>query len=213
MKTPSPDSADELRAGYRRYLERRGTPDRGACPDPEALLGVVERSSPEPDRLEVLDHVMQCPACLEELELLRRLERSRPSRRAGIRPWLAAAASMAILLGAGYGVWRGVGDRGGRIFRGPNAALELLSPGPGQPGSGSVNFLWRSVPGAFEYHLEILDPQGEPLFDGVTPDTTFLLDLGDHPRVRGDVAWWVRARLRDGTERASETRRLALPGD
>ena len=212
MKFPSPDSPQELRAAYQRFLERRGSLDTPPCPDPEELLALVEARSAEEDRLRILDHLAQCPQCQREFDLLRTLADAKPTRVFQLRPWMAAAASVAILFGAGYGVWTGARGGGDAVLRGPESSVELVSPAGGEVGPGEVEFLWRPSGDAFAYVFEILDLNGLSLFSQVTADTSFLLDMDGHPELEGGLLWWVRARLRDGTERSSEARGLDLPG-
>jgi len=208
---PSPDSTQDLRAAYQLFLARRGSPDNSSCPDPDELLALVESRSAEEDRLRVLDHVAQCSRCRREFDLLRAVADAQPTRTFQVRSWMAAAASVAILFGAGYGVWRGVGRGGDAVLRGPESSVELVKPAAGEVGPGEVEFQWRSSEDAFEYVFEILDPEGQSLFTRVTTETSFLLDLDEHPAFERGVGWWVRARLRDGTERTSETRGIELP--
>jgi hypothetical protein len=49
---------------------------REGCPDVERLLALVERSGSEEARLALLDHVMACPHCHAEFELLRATHRA-----------------------------------------------------------------------------------------------------------------------------------------
>lgn len=52
---------------------RRVSGDRSDCVSPEQIADFVESRLPERYRLEVADHIMACPACREEFELLRAL--------------------------------------------------------------------------------------------------------------------------------------------
>lgn len=49
---------------------------RERCPEVERLLALVERSGSEEARLTLLDHVMACPHCHAEFELLRAAHRA-----------------------------------------------------------------------------------------------------------------------------------------
>lgn len=210
MKTP-PESVQELRDAYQRSLELRDGSDRTSCPDPEDILAVVEGRSPEEARLEILDHVAQCPGCRRELDLLRGLREARPPEGRRSTPWLAAAASVLVLFGAGYGLSR-IGGEDRPVMRGPESALELLSPAEGVADPGEIHFLWHSEPGAYEYVLEIVDGEGRSLLERVLTDTAVVMDLEDLPSRDESLQWWVRARLQDGTQRVSEARKLEIPG-
>jgi hypothetical protein len=201
---------DRIRQAYRDALERRGQTDDTSCPDPEALLSLAEGAGPEAERLEVLDHVMSCSTCRQEFELLRALAVARPRERNWLRSWMAAAASVVLLAGAGYAVWWQMGP-GDTVYRGADSGVELVAPESGGSVDGDVQFVWRGESGAFEYVLEILDPDGGSLLRRTTADTLVIVHLPDHPGLSGSVRWWVRARLDDGTEKVSETRPLNLP--
>ena len=97
-------------------------------------------------------------------------------------------------------------------MRGPESSVELVSPAAGEVGTGRIDFRWRTIEDAFEYVFEIMDQEGRSLLAQVTADTSLILDLDEHPAIEGDLLWWVRASLPDGTERNSETRRLELTG-
>lgn len=210
MESSLPDKTPEIRAAYQRFLEGPGSMAERPCPDPENLLALAEGAFSEDDRLRTLDHVAQCPHCRREFDLLRAVAGAKPKPKTRIRPWMAAAASVTILFGAGYGVWMGMDGGRDPVLRGPESSVELLSPASGQEGVGPIEFQWQPVSNAFEYILEILDLEGESLHTHTTSDTSYRMDLGQQPALEGDLLWWVRARLRDGTELSSQTRPIGL---
>ena len=59
-------------------LALRGETETGreACPEVERILTLVEGSGSEEARLALLDHVMACPHCHNEFELLRAAHRA-----------------------------------------------------------------------------------------------------------------------------------------
>lgn len=66
--------ADErLRLSYDRLLAVRAAQggDRSACPGVEELAALLAREGDEEVRLARLDHVMGCPFCQPEFELMR----------------------------------------------------------------------------------------------------------------------------------------------
>ena len=210
MKSRLPDSTPKLRAAYRQALERCGSLTESPCPDPEELLALVEERSADEDRLRTVDHLAQCPECRRDFDLLRAVERAKPARKVQARPWMAAAASVAILFGSGYAVWSGLGGGGDPVLRGPESSVELLSPQEGAVGPQEIEFSWQPLPDAYEYVFEILDLEGESLFTRTSSNTSYRLDLAQNPNLEGDLLWWVRARLGDGTERSSQPRPLAV---
>ncbi len=66
-------SDERLRTTYDRMLMFRAetSSDRTACPPVERLGALVRREEDEESRLALLDHVMSCPFCQAEFELLR----------------------------------------------------------------------------------------------------------------------------------------------
>lgn len=66
-------SDERLRTTYDRMLTFRAetSSDRTACPPVERLGALVRREEDEESRLALLDHVMSCPFCQAEFELLR----------------------------------------------------------------------------------------------------------------------------------------------
>jgi hypothetical protein len=67
-----------LRRSYDMMLALRAEASLGreGCPEVERLLALVERSGSEEARLALLDHVMACPHCHAEFELLRAAHRA-----------------------------------------------------------------------------------------------------------------------------------------
>jgi hypothetical protein len=171
-----------------------GSPD---CVSPEALLALVRREGPEAVRLQTLDHVMGCDACLREYELLRGIEKAGEevgaTGSAVRRIWrmapLALAASVLLLIGIGVGYERLA--EGPDVVRGGGESIVLLTPASGVPANSEVAFSWTSVPEAHSYELELLDRNNSPVFSRTTKDTAVVLPRGEIPA--GQYRWWVRA--------------------
>jgi hypothetical protein len=96
-------------------------------------------------------------------------------------------------------------------MRGPESPVELLSPPPGEEAMGEIEFQWQAAPDAFEYVFEVLDLEGESLFTHTSDETSYRMDLDQHPELEGNLLWWVRVRLLDGTESNSPTRPFQVP--
>jgi len=66
-------SDERLRQSYDRLLAIRADtgPDRTACLPVERIAALIRREEEEDSRLALLDHVMACPFCQSEFELLR----------------------------------------------------------------------------------------------------------------------------------------------
>jgi hypothetical protein len=208
-------SGDELRAAYA-SATAAGATHRADCPSPDALRAAVrgEGGGDPAERLRVLDRAFACPACRRELALLHAVSEPPPRGRAAweARPWgrlasLAAAASLLVAVGV-YGVGRWGGGRE-EVTRAAAADPALVAPAPGAAlAGGPVTFVWRRVPGAFRYTLELDAADGAVLYTAQTADTALVAPLGGV--AAGEHRWSVRARLDDGSERRSESRPLRL---
>ena len=183
----------QLRDIYTRSLTKRAE-----CPSPDALEALVTRAGAEESRLATLDHVMSCVACKQDFELLRAIHaaeqvntQARPRR--SVTPWLAAAV---VLVAAGA-----------------LTVTELKRPNPTRGSSpssdialvGAMNgsLVWRAIPDAVRYDVEIVDASGVTIFHASVAsagDTTAALPT---TLPSGSLSWWVRATLRDGSERRS----------
>lgn len=209
---------EQLRELYGRAIAAHNDARRLACPSPDALLAVARREGPESERVQTLDHVMSCPVCRKDFELLRAIERGqRIEAREGAkrirlqRPigvalitGLAATLVFAAVIGPRNEWWRGRSD----VVRDAAADVVALSPASGaELSSGPIDFSWRAVPGARSYLLELLTPDGATLATRRTTDTT--VTMTDVRLAPGDYRWWVSARL-DGGERRSPARRLRI---
>jgi len=209
---------EELRAAYMRAEKTERPSSRAGCPDPDAVIALVQRKGPEVTRLETLDHTMSCAACRREFELLRAIDageqreakgdaRARPAR------WhqplmLALAASIVLAIGVGPGLdwWR---ERDATVTRGDAGSIIIVSPEsdaalPAAP----RRFVWRTVPGAGRYTVELLGADFSPRISETTADTSIVLS-GVTDLATGEYRWWVRAEL-PGGERRSEVRTLRI---
>jgi hypothetical protein len=75
-------SDERLRQSYDMLLGVRSgeSADRSHCPPVEELQALVHREQEEEARLALLDHVMACPFCQPEFELLRAASRASGER-------------------------------------------------------------------------------------------------------------------------------------
>lgn len=227
-------SDEGLREAYARAVATRAPGRRTACPVPEAILSVVRREGSDEQRLTVLDHVMACPTCGAEFELLRAIERAgekaagegaeamtgehrdaEPGRVVGFigwRRWAPLAAAAALVLVVALGPGRRLWAPSAEPVRGGEPSLALVGPPTGIASSGGpITFAWRSAPGAAGYRFELLTGGGAVALSRTTADTVLVLALpaGLAP---GDYRWWVTATGADGSETRSEMRALRLPG-
>jgi hypothetical protein len=204
-------SDERLRELYAAALAT-GRTGSGQHPAPEALAALARREGPEATRLAVLDHVMACPACRREFDLVRAVEGAGAAAgavRRGRPAWLlptALAATVLVAVGLGEHALRsGEAD----VPRGGKADIELLQPGPQAPAGATVTFAWRPVSGARRYELELLDSTGNLAAAAATSDTT-----AEPPAVAalppGAYRWWIRTTTMDARTLQSELRGLRL---
>jgi hypothetical protein len=188
-------SDTRLQELYAQALARRSDATAAGCVTPEQLLALVQREGAESDRLATLDHVMGCPACRREFDLLRavesagrRITQDPPVRSIGRRlASFALAASLLLAVGVGLLVRnRTAGD----AVRGGKGPLTLLSPDIYVPPGQEIIFAWRPVPGGSRYRIEVMDQSGKAIFSEVTRDTTVIWRAG-LPAGK-QYQWWVR---------------------
>ena len=166
---------EELRTAYAGQLDARRGSDRGGCPGPETLHRAIIHRGPERERLATVNHVMSCAACLHEFETLRSLEYAFPADRVVPRA-LAVAATVVVILGAGI-LWRSSRSEPDRVMRGGDV-IQLVSPVSASRPSLPVTLIWRALPGAGAYRVEIVADDGRLVRTRVTPDTSLLVDAG-----------------------------------
>jgi hypothetical protein len=197
---------------YAEALARRGSGSAQDCVSPEQLLRLIRRQGAESDRLAALDHVMSCPACHREFDLLRAVESAGrritgdPVRSIGRRlaPF-ALAASLLLVVGVGLLVRQ---QSSGDTVRGGGAPLTLVSPETDVPPGRPITFVWRPLPGVNRYELEVLGQNGKAVFSEVTRDSTLTWSAGEL-RPGMTYQWWVRD-LTPGSRLVSPVRPLRV---
>jgi hypothetical protein len=205
---------EELRAAYAtRAPDAAHSPN---CPSGEELLAAIRGTGPNVDRLRVLDRAMRCEACRRELALLRAVSEPAAAQRPSVKPYawrrwapLAAAASIVLVVGL-IGIQRLFNGADNDVVRaGGSGEPVLLAPASGSAvAPGPVTFIWRPLPSALRYTLEIAAADGTVLGSTPTADTTAIALLSAAPNA--EHRWWVRAHLDDGSERRSQTRLLRV---
>ena len=203
---------DRLRVAYKTGLEQRASASRGAHPEPEALVALVERSGSEAVRLEILDHVMSCDPCRRELDLVRAglgavgLQRQRTWFRSPSVGLMALAATLLLVAGVRLYVAAQDAESGPRL-RGGSAIT--VHPVRWLPSVGA-GLAWRPTDGADSYRLEVVDESGTAVVDSILRDTSFVLA---DSLVRGHrgISWLVTATLGDGSTVTSLPTRLIPP--
>lgn len=201
---------EELRRAFQAGTSTNPT-GRRECPGAEAISSLVEQEGKEADRLALLDHVMTCPACRRDFELMRSVHVAAPTASHRRLLPLALAASVALLLGlGGMGLWSSRGTDRPDLRRG-SAEVELVTPASGALVNLPVQLTWRPMSGTPLYTVELLAGDGRLIQSWVTADTTVSVPAAPTPTISaGDYAWWVKARLSDGAERRSSMIRFQV---
>jgi hypothetical protein len=196
-----------LRAWYAEALARRVEGEAGHV-DLEVLDALAAGRLDDDRALPLLDRVMSDPALLREYELLRATHAAGRLRSAGAPRWLALAAALALVASA-TAVWQATRPAGPAVLRG-GAAVTLVAPAADAPVPGPVRLMWRAVPAAVRYVVEVSDDQGRPVMREETADTVLAVPPG---RLAAGSAylWWVEARTPAGSLRSSPRRLATTP--
>ena len=201
---------EELRREYQR--SSLGAPS-GAHPEPEQLEQIVMGAGPESERLALLEHVLRCPTCGPELDLIRTAsEGARAAeRRMPATRWLAMAAMAILVVGIGALVLRGRGvTPPADVMRGNGAAMSLIEPAVGDRVASPVRITWHAIDGATTYRVELLSTSGELVANWNTSDTTAAIPDSAQVRANEQYDVWVRATLADRTEVSSPIVRFSV---
>jgi hypothetical protein len=180
---------DQLREWYQARARRPIGTDH---PPADALVRLVRREGPEPDRLAVLDHVLQCAECGPDFELLRAIDRANPpAHRFPFPVWLPLAAAVVLAVGTTLW-WRR--DREPIVVRGRSGSGPVLIT-PAEtvvPSDRPLTFRWHAMPNATRYRLELLAEDGRVVFTADGSDTVAAVPDSVHLPV-GRYRWLVEA--------------------
>lgn len=218
MDQPNLIDTTRLQRLYSGRVARLSDGGGASCVTPEAILAVIRREGDEAGRLATLEHVMACATCHREYEWLSAVDQAAleaEGTTGGLRRrwWsgaapLALAASLAVAVGTAMLVMRG----GPELERGEAGEIELVAPRAGATPGGTLTFVWRPLPGATRYVLEVQRGDGSVAYSDTTADTT--LSIAEPGRVlpEPEYRWWVRE-TSDGVEpRSSALRKMRMPG-
>jgi hypothetical protein len=204
---------EQLRTLYAGAMARMPLPE-GAAPVPlEAMVDVLERRGSETERSETLRAILRDPRAREEFELLRAVVRagapSRPSWRSAVG-W-RIAAGVALLAGT---TWLfSLTSEPSEPLRGNDSLVTTVQPGDGAALTAPPLFVWRRVPGAVDYRLEVVDSSGTVVFEERVTDTSATGPMTGELRAGQQYRWSVTALTGDGRSLRSPTHafRLAAP--
>jgi len=188
---------ERMRESYDRLLAIRaaGEADRTSCLTPEAMQELLQPGISEEERLRRVDHIMGCPYCLPEFELLRSVAKAKPPRPF---PWATAlAAALTLLLGAGL-VWRFSSPRDESVLRGDGAPIAMETPAPDAKVVPPASFVWHPVANVLRYRIEVLTPSGDLVWQHAGTDTTATMPSDSPLQSGADYRWAIVAEFANG---------------
>jgi hypothetical protein len=192
----------ELRTLYNELVGARAGAGRASCVAPESLMRLAAGDATEAERLTWLEHVAGCTDCRAELALAQSVaEAGTAVSRRRRTPWLALAASVVLLAGAAL-VWQR-SHSGDDVVRGDGDAITLASPAGAVARDQATRFVWRALPGAAQYEVEVIAAAGDLVFATTTADTT--IDLAGRVQLAAatEYRWRVTTALPDGRRLSS----------
>jgi hypothetical protein len=201
---------EELRREYQR--SSKAAPP-GPHPEPEQLERLVTAEGSEAERLLSLEHVLQCPTCGSELDLLRAASAGARAahRQAPVARWLALAAVAILVIGLGALTLRSRRmTPDADVVRGHSEAMSLIQPASGATLEPPIRLTWRAVNGATSYRVELLSTNGDLLGAWTTRDTSLAIADSTHVRPSSSYDVWVRAMLADRTDVSSPIIRFSV---
>ena len=204
------------RGAGQRPFPKRGSPERAACPGPDALLALAERRGGERERLTTLDHTLTCAGCRAELEAFRAiaLAAAAGDRAAGprtMRSVVRMLVAVAVLLAAGSTAFLlRPGRRGPATSGGGLVALSPSGAVAAGPAGSPVTLAWSPEPGALRYEAEVRGPDGATAWTTVATDTVAAIPATVALPPGQEHVWTVRAVRADGSRLASAPVRFTV---
>lgn len=186
----------DLQRDYQRAVALRAAQGRRNCPRSEAIEALAACEGAERDRLTTLDHVMACPYCQREFELLRAIHAAgAPAKVVPMRAWYAIAATALLAVALTVFTVR----RDSTTMRGDNtdSVPALVSPSGVVDAATARQLVWRPFSGVAQYRVELLGSGGELRASASVVDTTWTL-ADSVTVVPGEtLQWTVEAILPD----------------
>lgn len=170
----------ELREVFKDHLESKKPASRESCPSPEHLLSLVRSKMSGGEREKILNHTIECVYCLDEIKTLleitdkanafvldlQRFVEATDGKKGGnagrLTRYLSwnyvSVASLVILFTAiaAYSVFRFSSRPSYRGAAVP--AVELVSPVNKAVSGTGLKFIWKGLPMAKHYLVEVFDP-------------------------------------------------------
>ncbi len=127
--------------------------------------------------------------------------------------WWIMPLAATLLLAVGIPVWnsrQSEADSRAPQTRGAASSVPLpVAPAEGaRVALDTLRLIWRPVPSAVSYMVEVMDADGQRLVSVVTAETTALVTIASESERQRVAGWWVTARMADGQAIRSELRSL-----
>jgi hypothetical protein len=187
----------ELQRDYQQAIALRASTSRAQCPPTPAIEALAAGEGQEKERLTTLDHVMACPHCQREFELLRAIHAAGKPRAVTMQPrWYALAAVLLLAVALSLFTVR----RDGPVLRGPVGTDSLPVPVAPVGDVAAANarlFVWRPFAGAAQYRIEILGSGGALVASASLVDTTWAVADSVALQVGEALQWTVEAVMPD----------------
>lgn len=187
---------------YARMLNRRRSTSAEPAVPVETIQALAGGTYSGPDRISLLDKVLGDPGMAAEFQVFRDLAAAAPVPMRRARPGLLALAAGIGVIGLAGLLWTlRPGEREPEQLRSGNGGPELIAPTAGASLGAGDRLLWRSVPDATQYRVEIADNTGAVILTETLRDTAATVPDSVHPAPGARYLWWVTATRSDGTSR------------
>jgi anti-sigma factor RsiW len=167
-------------------------------PEARELAAYLDGALVDVDRARVEAHLAACAECRGEVAAVAQLLRTAPRRRVTVRPALAAAAVLALLLVPTLQVWNRFDEMAYR-----ESAVTTTAPPVAFAPHGDVTavreLVWSAVPHAARYRVMLMDGAGTVLWRWETADT--VAALADTVRLRAGAPYFWKVEAETGFDR------------
>jgi hypothetical protein len=209
---------DDLVARLAEHL-RAGASDarpREDCPAPERIWAAVRLELPPDERLAILDHTVECPACAESWRLAAEMQRDEPrgedtgagaapSRRHVIFRRVAAIAALVVI---GFGaLWVSRRPASEPVSREPSSVTTASQTAESQP-RDDFWLRWTAGPAGSTYDVLVTTSDLTPIAEAhslTAPEYRVPAERLGPVTPGASVLWRVVVHAPDGSSRASAT--------
>jgi len=217
MNTPEKSSPtdDDLKAAWR----ARQRVEDSSPPDVEDVMRATAPGvMPEEERLALLDRALsdgsagELALAFHVQEAATRAAQDADRKTSLIRRWPIGIAAV-LTAAAALSVWQRApsGANPDELVRGEsaNGRPTLIAPSEDAAMTAGTALVWRAMPDAIGYRVDVVDARGASLWSERTTDTTALVLLSGETERRAAQAWSVTVFRRSGDSTRSMLRAFA----